>query len=60
MALPTPEPLNLVAFMQGLGRTLATLIRERAHAQITITIHQGHVPIVEVSRKYRPQDLPGV
>lgn len=60
MTPEAPPPLNLVSFLQSLGRTLAMLIRERAHAQIVITIHQGHVPLVEVNRKYKPQDLPQV
>lgn len=59
-SMPPQEepPLNFTTFWTLLGKLMVRLMRERAHGQVVITIHQGQIPIVEVNRKYKPTGLP--
>jgi hypothetical protein len=52
------QPLNFALFWSMLGKLILRLMKDRAHGQITITIHDGNIPVVEVSRRYRPGSLP--
>lgn len=51
------QPLNFGVFWSILGKLVVRLMKERAHGQIVITIHDGNIPVVEVSRRYRPASL---
>jgi hypothetical protein len=57
---PEPQPLNFALFFISLQKLLGHLVKERAHAQVIITFHQGVIPFVEIQRKYKPNDLPQV
>jgi hypothetical protein len=58
--VPEEQPLNFGAFWNILGKLMVRLMKERMHGQIVITVHGGHIPIVEINRKYKPADLPQV
>ena len=53
-------PLNFGTFWTILGKLLVRLMKERMHGQVVITLHAGHIPIVEINRKYKSTDLPQV
>ena len=59
MAQPsTDPPLNLDAFWRVFTKLVAGLMRQHAHAEITLTFQQGTIQLVRVNRSYRPKDLP--
>ncbi len=47
-----------MGFWRSLGQVLVQLIAEKAHASITITVRDGHLQPVQVSRQYLPAQLP--
>ncbi len=47
-------------FWATLGRVLVRLLKERAHGQVVLTIHNGDVVLVDINRKYKPTGLPDV
>ncbi len=49
---------QIVVFWQNLGRIVAALLAEKAHAELTITVRDGQVSLVNVSRNYLPTALP--
>ncbi len=49
---------QVVTFWQNLGRIIAALLAEKAHAELTITVRDGQVSLVNVSRNYLPTNLP--
>jgi hypothetical protein len=54
-AAPTP---GINVFWAMLGRVIAKMLGERAHADIIITIKDGSVQMVRVNRSYLPGSLP--
>ena len=53
------QPL-FMGFWQNLGRVVVTLIAEKAHASITITVRDGHLQPIELKRQFLPTQLPQV
>jgi hypothetical protein len=59
-AATPPERIDFVPFWATLGRVLVRLLKERAHGQVVLTIHNGDVVLVDINRKYKPTGLPDV
>ena len=59
MAEQHPPQVPIVTFWNNLGAVLARLLSERAHADITITVRDGHIQRTNVNRSYLPGSLPG-
>jgi hypothetical protein len=54
------QSLDLGLFWGLLGRMLARLLTEHAHAEIVIAVQDGVVRLVRVNRSYLPTKLPEV
>lgn len=52
----TPAQLDKIA--RNILLMLGHLIRERAHAQIVITVREGEIQLIDERRTYLPQNLP--
>jgi len=50
--------IQIVTFWQKVGAIFAALLAEKAHAVLTITVRDGQVQLVNVSRNYQPTGLP--
>jgi len=57
MNAPVPVP-SLERFVRAFWKTLGRLMQEKAHAQVTISLRDGKVTLVEVRRTYQPENLP--
>jgi len=60
MSQPQPPalPPPIISFWMGVGRMFAKLLATRAHADLVITVVDGHVKLVRVDQRYLPTDLP--
>jgi len=56
MSTPAANPLDKI--IRGILKMLGQLIREKAHAQIVITIRDGSVHLVTETRTFKPDNLP--
>lgn len=54
----SPQPLNLGSFWALLGKVALRLVKERAHAEISVIFDNGTIKIVRVNRTYLPGNLP--
>lgn len=57
---PVAAPLDFATFWANLGKVVVRMVRQRAHGTVTITLHGGDIPLVEVANKYKPGGLPDV
>lgn len=53
-----PDKIDFSMFVRQIGGILARLIKERAHAELVVTIHEGNVKLVRVNRSFSPTGLP--
>jgi hypothetical protein len=56
MATPTVNPLEKT--IQGILKLLGKLLRERAHAQLVITVRDGKIQLIDERRSFLPENLP--
>lgn len=51
------EPAPLAIFWRNLGRIVAQLLTEGAHAEVIVAVQDGKVRLVRVNRSFLPTDL---
>jgi hypothetical protein len=56
MAATPSTPLDKV--VRGILLSMQKMIREKAHGQITITIRDGVIQLVDERRSFKPENLP--
>jgi hypothetical protein len=56
MVTPAANPLDKI--IRGILKLLGQLLREKAHAQIIITVRDGNIHLVTETRTFKPDNLP--
>lgn len=56
----SPPSVEFAVFAQRLAKLLQGLMMSRAHAEVQITLQDGTLRYVRVSRGYLPGDMPDV
>lgn len=54
------QSVDLALFWRLFTKLVGALLKERAHAEISIVIRDGSVQIVRVNRTFQPSNLPDV
>lgn len=57
-AQPAQPPSSLAVLWQMLGRVVANLAAQGAHADVIVTIKAGKVQVVRVHQTFLPNQLP--
>lgn len=57
MNAPTPT-VEQQATLQKALRLVLQLMNEKAHGQVTITLRDGNIQVLNVQRAYLPKNLP--
>ncbi len=57
MTAPVPPP-PLKKTVRGLLLLIEQIMKERGHGQVTVTIRDGQIQLLNVSRNYLPANLP--
>lgn len=52
------RPLNFEEFWTRLGRQVLKMMAKRAHAEVTVVLHDGVVQPVKITEKMLPSNLP--
>jgi hypothetical protein len=52
------EPTPIEKTVRGILLLMQTMIREKAHGRIVITLRDGDIQLIEKLQTYLPQNLP--
>lgn len=58
MAPAQADPLNFGVFWSLLGKLVARMMKEHAHAEVVLIMHEGSIRQVRINRSYLPGNLP--
>jgi len=54
------QPSQIDAFWAVYSALVAGLLRENAHAEVTLVVRDQKIQLVRVNRTFLPNDLPGL